>query len=262
MLGDVGGHRTVEVDRQERRDRARRLEEVEFVEERLRAADGERRDDHDAAPGRGARDHAPERVERVDRVVHAIAVGRLEHQRVDVVTAFRRAHDAVVRAAEVAGEEHRTAASRDADAGGAEDVPGRRQPDLEALGRREGRAGLDRAQARERGVGVLLREQRERGLVLRVPHPVGERRVFLVQARASGSSSRRGRAWPACTRRDQRTPADQQRQVAAVVEVRVRQDDRGEARRRIRQRRPVAKAQLLEALEQAAVDEQRTRPGA
>ena len=44
--------------------------------------------------------------------------------------------------------------------------------------------------------------------------------------------------------------------IATVVEVGVGQDDRVHAVRRDRQRVPVAQAQLLEALEQAAVDQQ------
>jgi hypothetical protein len=40
-----------------------------------------------------------------------------------------------------------------------------------------------------------------------------------------------------------------------VVDVRVGEDDRVDARRIERRRRPVAQAQLLEALEEAAIDE-------
>ena len=49
--------------------------------------------------------------------------------------------------------------------------------------------------------------------------------------------------------------ADQPRQVAAVIEMRVREDDGVDRAGRDRERGPVAQPQLLEALEQAAVDE-------
>ena len=49
--------------------------------------------------------------------------------------------------------------------------------------------------------------------------------------------------------------SDQSRQVTAVIEVCVRQDQRVNGRRRNRERLPVAIAQFLESLEQAAIDE-------
>ena len=54
--------------------------------------------------------------------------------------------------------------------------------------------------------------------------------------------------------------ADEPRQVAAVIEVRVRQHDGVDVGRANRQRLPVALAQLLESLEQAAVDEHACAP--
>ena len=51
------------------------------------------------------------------------------------------------------------------------------------------------------------------------------------------------------------TVPDQERQVAAVVDVRMGQDERVERARIKREWGPVAQAQLLVALEQAAVDE-------
>ena len=48
---------------------------------------------------------------------------------------------------------------------------------------------------------------------------------------------------------------DQPRQIAAVIEMRVRQHDGVDVGRRDRQSLPVALAQLLEPLEQPAVDE-------
>ena len=51
------------------------------------------------------------------------------------------------------------------------------------------------------------------------------------------------------------TLRDQAREIAAVIEVRVRQHDRRDVRRLDRQVAPVALAQLLEPLEQPAVDQ-------
>ena len=52
------------------------------------------------------------------------------------------------------------------------------------------------------------------------------------------------------------TVLDEQRQIARVVEMGMRQNDGIDETRLDWQRRPVAKAKRLEALEQAAVDQQ------
>jgi hypothetical protein len=87
--------------------------------------------------------------------------------------------------------------------------------------------------------------------------PVRKSRVFFLQVRAVGQQQpaqlpRRRRAVDAAAE----AVPDQQRQVAAVIDVRMRQHDGRQLGRVDRQPRPVAQPQLLESLEQAAVDQE------
>ena len=93
-------------------------------------------------------------------------------------------------------------------------------------------------------------------MMLRVLMPVGVPGIFFLDVRRIGEHQG---AEVACAggAEDSALEAlrDEPRQVAAVVEVGVGEDDRVDARRVDRQRLPVPFAQLLEPLEQPAVDQ-------
>ena len=90
----------------------------------------------------------------------------------------------------------------------------------------------DRLQPVERAGGVELGVERQRRSVLRVAVLVGLPRVFFLDVRGVGQHER---AQIARARRAEHAPAkalgDEPRQVAAVIEVRVREDDRVDPRR-------------------------------
>ena len=113
---------------------------------------------------------------------------------------------------------------------------------------------LERVQHR---FDVVLRVERQRGLVLAVAVPSRSFGVFFLQVRGIGQQdiakldrSRVGEDRPA------KAVADQAWQVAGMVQMRVRQDAPIERGRFLRERIPVAKAKLLQPLEQAAIHQQ------
>ena len=127
--------------------------------------------------------------------------------------------------------------------------------DVDARRHRHRAVVAARLQLRQRARGVDLRVQRQRRLVLREVVPVGELGVLFLQASGVGQDDA---AEILGALRAEHAAAealrDEARQIAAVIEVRVRQHDRLDARRRHRQVLPVALAQLLQALEQPRVD--------
>lgn len=128
--------------------------------------------------------------------------------------------------------------------------------DLDAGHDRHGALVADRLELRERPGRVYLRIQGQRGMMLRVPTPVGGTGVFFLDPRRVGKHERaqvlrRRRAEDAAAESLRNEPG----QEAAMVQMRVGQDDRVDAGRVERQGGPVPKAKLLQALEQSAVDE-------
>ena len=115
------------------------------------------------------------------------------------------------------------------------------------------RRGLE---PRQRFGGVLFGVERQRRLMLAIAALVGELRVFFLQVRGVGQHqpAQIGGAAGAMHRALE-SLRDQPRQPAAVIDVRVREDDGVDRLGRDRQRRPVAQAQLLQALEQPAVEQ-------
>ena len=164
----------------------------------------------------------------------------------------------IVGAAEVAGEQHRAAVVLDHDARRAEDVPGRREARRRAAAERHGLAELDAADLLQRLARIVLGVERQRGLVLRFPVPVEICRLLLLQV-ARIREQDRGEV--ACGLGAPEPAAEsaprEPREVAAVVDVRVRKQHCVDPPRVDRGRRPIAQPQLLVALEQPAVDEQR-----
>ena len=93
-LGDVHGHGAVQ-EHGDIRDGACSLELLHVVEERLRPPDGKRRDDHDTASGRGARDDLCELLAGVGRVVETVAVRGLDDDVVGRADLRRPHHDRI-----------------------------------------------------------------------------------------------------------------------------------------------------------------------
>ena len=129
-VGRLGGHRRVEVERQER-DLAALDEAVQLPDDLLRPADGERRDEQDAVRVGDHPDRLGQDPDRLGlRLVHAPAVGRLDEDVVGVVHRRRVAQDRRARPAEVAraDDDPLLGAIRighaEADDRRAEDVPG------------------------------------------------------------------------------------------------------------------------------------------
>ena len=106
-VGGLGGHRRVEVEREER-DLAALDQPIELPDDLLGPADRERRDEEDAA---GVGDHPDGLGEDADRLglrlVLAAAVGRFDEDVVGVGQRRRVAQDRRAGPSEVAGEDDR-----------------------------------------------------------------------------------------------------------------------------------------------------------
>jgi len=116
----------------------------------------------------------------------------------------------------------------------------------------------DRLKLSQRARRVDRCVERQRRAVPAVLVAVRRARVLLLEVRRVGQHQR---TQVLRRRRTKNTAAittgDQARQIAAVVEVGVRQDDRVEARRIDRKRLPVPQTQLFQSLEQATIDQNR-----
>ena len=128
--------------------------------------------------------------------------------------------------------------------------------DVHAVDERDRLVEGYRLQLRQRAKRVGLAIERQRRIVPRVMKPVGLARVLFLQPGRVGQHqlAEIGRARRA---KDALVIAigDEPRQVAGVIEVRVREHGGGQVGRIDRQRLPIAKPQLLEALKQSAVDQ-------
>ena len=160
-------------------------------------------------------------------LVQPVAVGRLEQQHVGALDRRRvRQHGPAV-AAEVAAEQHRLVADPESRVGRPEQMTGIDELDLHAGHDRHRTVVADRLKLRQRPRRVELGIERQRGRVLRIAVPVRLARVFFLNVRGIGQDER---AQIARARRAEDAAAesagDQPRQVAAMIEVRMRQDDR------------------------------------
>lgn len=106
------------------------------------------------------------------------------------------------------------------------------------------------------GQGLLSCVERLGGIMFGVALQVGESRFFLLKMTAVGKNDlgQSLRALRAVDRTPEPDPGES-RQVAAVVDVGVGQHDGIHRFRGHRERCPVLKAQVLDALEKTAVDE-------
>ena len=191
--------------------------------------------------------------------MQAIAVGGFHQQHVGLHAGRRIRQDRAAVAAQVAAEQHAPTAVA---------APSRqhvRRPEqmarvdelhldlLAYLDRLAERASLEPRQRLDR---VGLRVERQRGGVFRVAVAVGVPRVFFLDARRV-RQDQPGQVVRAAGAVDPALEAagHQPRQPPRVVQVRMREDDGIDGVGRNGQGGPVAKPQLLEPLEQPAVEQ-------
>ena len=138
-------------------------------------------------------------------------------------------------------------------------MPGVDELDFDSRHARDNRHGTvvtDRLQPIERARGIDRRVERFRGDVLGVAVLVCLPRILFLNARRvreheRAQVTRAGRAKDAATK----ALPDEPRKVPTVIEMSMREDDSVDPRRIDRKGRPIPKAQLFEALKEAAVDE-------
>ena len=105
----------------------------------------------------------------------------------------------------------------------------------------DGRAVVRRAQQAERAVGVGGGVQRLGGMVLGVPVAVGEIGFFFLEVGGVGKQDLQQRLGPRSAVHDAAIPEPvEARQVAGVVDVRVREHDRRQPREIVGPRMPVS----------------------
>ncbi len=258
QLGALDRHRAVQKHRQRLRDAPLLLEHRNGVQQRLRATDRKHRRHHGAAAGGCALQRFRQFVDQVLARVLAVAVGGLDEHRIRSRWCLGREHEQVVAAPEVARKQQPPPAHFEIQAGGAQNVPGSMKARLPARQRLEQVQWRHAAQLFQAFARILFGVERQRRVVFGKTLAVGELGVFFLDVAAVGQQD------AAQVARARRTPdravvalAHQQRQVAAVVEVRVRERHGVDAAFfQARQRGPVAQPQLLVALEQAAIDQQ------
>ena len=229
---------------------------MKVVEERLCSADGECRHQNRAASVSRLGDDARELLLGVKLFVPSVAIGRLD----DKVVAGRRAgrfeHDGIAGSAQISAEQHRRPFMSDLDHCRAKDVTRRRELGSDAGAGRESFAKFDWSQEPERGLRIGHRIQWKGGLVFRIAVAVCKLRVPLEQMPTieeqdlAEVSSRR-----CAVDLTLESILHQQRQVAGMIEVRVREDDAINRARLDRKWRPIPVLELLVPLEQAAVDQ-------
>ena len=135
-------------------------------------------------------------------------------------------------------------------------MAGRRERHGDAWRHLDRRVVSDRLQLRQRAVRVGLAVQRQRRLMLRVAVLVGLRASSSWMRPSRAARGRHRSAVPAVQNTLPLEPVrTQPRQVADVIEVRVRQDDRIDGVGRHGKRLPVPQPELLQSLEESAVDE-------
>ena len=237
----------------------------QFVQRRhqlLGPPHGERRHDHPPAAGDRARHRLAQGAHRLGlRGMVAVAVRALEHQHVHPGRHVGVAQDRAVRPPEVPAEadpQHAAAAAElEGGQGRAEDVPRVVVADLDALGQRPRLAVAVRHEALERrhDVGRPV-ERAPRRLPLRLRPPIDVLEVTLHQEGAVREQRPRqvpGRGGQVDGAAE--TLAHQRRQVAGVVEVRVRHHHRLQVAGREGEAAVDAVRLVAVPLEQAAVEQ-------
>ena len=252
--GGAHGHGAVQKHRQRPRNAALFLEQVDRVQHGLRPAHGKHRHHgHTAALGQ-ALQGGGQLLQDVFLRVLAVTVGGFDQHGVGLGWCFGRVHDQVVGPSQIAGEQDAPATDLQQQAGRAQDVPGRCEGGAPARNRLEGLVEGVGAELLHAVLRIQARIQRQCGRVLGELVAVEEGGVFFLQVSAVGqeNGAQVPRAWRAMDGFGIAI-SRQQGQVAAVVQVRVGQHHGIDLVGRERQGLPVAQAQLLVALEQAAI---------
>lgn len=226
-------------------------------QEFLRATDSEGRNDDHAAAGASPVDDIRQLLRRIHRFVPPVSIGRFDDQIVSLRDRLRGVHDRIMGPAQVTGK-HQAATlhaqiddRRTQDMSGAQELQGSRPIQFDC------RMQWHRLEELQAALGVPLRIERLCRMVFGKALPVGVVGFFFLQVTrirqqdAAQVACCGGAEDPAA-----KTVAHQQWQVAAVVEVGVREYDVVYGRRIDRQRCAIFQPQLLESLEQAAVDQQ------
>ena len=238
------------------RDAARLLQIAQVIQNLLRPADGERRDEHHPALAVGGVHRVGERVHGRHVAVGAVPVGALHHQRGGAGHALGVPEDGGVVAAQVAGEDDALAGARQIEHAHrrAEDVARAHEGERDAGEDFLGPVIAEGLEQGEGAPGVGHGVERLGGAVAGEALLVGVAGLLLLQVRRV-RQQQRGEVPRAGGGEDGPVVAGahQARQPAGVIDVGVRQHHHVDRLRLHRQRRPVALAQLLGALEQAAV---------
>ena len=228
-----------------------------MIQDGLRAPHRECGDDHRAAPRGGLADDVGERVRGGLAVVSSISVGGFHDDVIGIRHGFRIAHHRIVVPTQVAGEHDPLLAPGDLCGGGAKDVPGTPQHQPRAGGQLHLRVEIHRREHLDGALGIAHRVERQRRLVTAVAVSIGVGGFLLLNLRTVEQDELgHGRSGGAHVDGAAKAILHQSRQVAGVIQVRVRQHHRVDGFCIDRQRPPVLLAQRLQALEQAAVHQQ------
>ena len=233
--------RAVDVDRKVRMPvhHAGVLDLADEIQQLLRAADGKRRDDDVAAAVKRALDAVGKRTEIIRPfTVAAVAIGRLDEHVVRARDGLRVAQERLIHVADVAGKDdllfHIALGEPRLDARAAEQVADVREADDDVLPDLHALPVGARAQQREHALGVLERIERlgrgasSAGGLASPPLGLGHLDVRRVAQHDAAQVARRLR----CVDRAAKALLIQQRQVAGVVHVRVRDEHELDLRRR------------------------------
>ena len=258
------GHRAVDVHGH-RGHQALRHQGADAQQHELGAVDRERRHEQAAA----ACDRAPDRrgehvVAAVGRWgrVRAVAVGRLHDDHVGRGRVLPPWHEGVVGTAQVTAEQHPRPVGDEQGTRRPEDVPRRLQRHGDVVGERHVVVQRHPVQQRQGAFDVGRVVERQGGAVPGDARLGGVRGILLLQVGAVAQHDRRqlGRLRGAEHGGVEPT-AHQAGEVAAVVEVRVREHHAVEGRGVDREVVPVALAQLTQPLVEPCVDEHPRRGG-
>ncbi len=254
-LERAGSHRAVDVDWQDR-DTLLLFKTLDPINHFFGAANGERRNDDLATAIEGIVDDRVERGSVIVRRMDAIAIGRFDEEGVGARNWRGIRQDRPPVAAEVAAEDDGLSALVEARIRRPEQVAGVDELDVDAGHNRNRPVVADRLQQGQRPGRIERRVQRERRLVLRITAAIRVTRVFFLQVRGVGKDegAQFASAWGA----EDSSPepvCDETGQIAAVIQMCMRQDDSVDASRVDRQRRPIAFTELLQPLKETAIDE-------
>ena len=251
----VHSHRAVDENGQDRNPLLF-LEPLQPVQQFFDAADRKRGDDDPATARHGAGDGFGQLGAVVVLLVHAVAVRRFHQQIIRVGDSRRVRQHRPAEPAQIAAEENRSIRGPDTGVCRSQQVSGIHKLHLEARHDRHRPVVANRLQLRDGAKRVGLRIQRQRRCVLRVAVAVRVRRIlFLNPTRIRQDDAAEIECAGGAEHAASKSLRDQSRQVAAMIQVRVREHDCVDVGSAHRKRLPVALAQLLQALKESRVDE-------